>query len=462
MTGFGRRHDAQHSHHRHHNPSSSPSSSSSRIHRSSQRKTPSLDISVSSRETSPDRSAKDPAKQHRKAHDGSSSSDDISIDDGVGRMHVAGPCCFKQPTLSEVLSNTAPPPYTLSAFMAYLSQNHCLETLEFTMDASRYRKHYNAVVGSSAAPVSEDSKDCAFVRKLWKKLLDAYIVPNGPREVNLPCSIRDKLLSIPNCRTPPPPESLDPAVNIIHELMQESVLVPFLAESQSSNQFPSNSDHHHGSWDPSSSSSYSTPPCQNSSLSSSSGYFSQPYSSTNQSPSNNALVTPSSSSSCAITPTQPPALYGSISAPPSILHRPQQQPQQQKQQQQPIHHRLPHLRHSHHSEENLHLASSPVLDSRLHRRTHPSSTASPPSPVDPHAKRTVSPFSTTLGWSRPSPALNSGEEEEGWKQGPMTPPTTPPAGEKSPKRESREGVVWRRLTNGVGRAWRRREERGWS
>jgi hypothetical protein len=47
-----------------------------------------------------------------------------------------------RPTLDEVLANTAPAPYTLSAFMAYLSQNHCLETLEFTLDAKRYREAY--------------------------------------------------------------------------------------------------------------------------------------------------------------------------------------------------------------------------------------------------------------------------------------------------------------------------------
>jgi hypothetical protein len=138
-----------------------------------------------------------------------------------------------------VLSNTAPPPYTLSAFMAYLSQNHCLETLEFTMDANRYRKHYNSVANPKDRQSATSAKDCAYVRKLWQKLLDAYIVPDGPREVNLPCTVRDQILSIPNQRTPPPPEVLDPAVEIVHELMQESVLVPFLSDCQHNNAFVS-------------------------------------------------------------------------------------------------------------------------------------------------------------------------------------------------------------------------------
>lgn len=153
------------------------------------------------------------------------------------RIFPAGPYCFKQPTLADVLSNTAPPPYTLSAFMAYLSQNHCLETLEFTMDANRYRKHYNSIANPMDSQSAPSAKDCAYVRKLWQKLLNAYIVPNGPREVNLPCTVRDQILSIPNHHTPPPPESLDPAVDIVHELMQESVLVPFLSECQQTNAF---------------------------------------------------------------------------------------------------------------------------------------------------------------------------------------------------------------------------------
>jgi len=46
----------------------------------------------------------------------------------------------RRPLLSEILTNKAPPPYTLSAYMAYLSQNQCLKNLEFIMDSSRYRK----------------------------------------------------------------------------------------------------------------------------------------------------------------------------------------------------------------------------------------------------------------------------------------------------------------------------------
>jgi hypothetical protein len=138
-----------------------------------------------------------------------------------------------------VLSNKAPPPYSLAAFMAYLSQNHCLETLEFTMDAGRYRKHYNSIVCPNDRQSTPSPKDCTTVRKLWQRLLEAYVVPNAPREVNLPCSIRDQILSVPNHRTPPPPEALEPAVKLVHELMEESVLVPFLSDCQHNSAFVS-------------------------------------------------------------------------------------------------------------------------------------------------------------------------------------------------------------------------------
>lgn len=144
-------------------------------------------------------------------------------------LSIPGPYCPRRPTLSEVLSNVAPPPWTLSAFMAYLSQNHCLETLEFTMDATRYKQHYHTTYGRDPySPLSPTDQDSEYVRMLWRKLLDAYIAPNGPREVNLPSDVRDRLMRLPNVYAAPDPRELDQAVKIIYELMDESVLVPFL------------------------------------------------------------------------------------------------------------------------------------------------------------------------------------------------------------------------------------------
>ena len=122
--------------------------------------------------------------------------------------NITSPQCRK-PNLAEILANNAPPPYTLSSFMAFLSQNHCLENLEFTMDASRYRKHYSKMVNRNpGTPISPISDECAYVLMLWRRLIDAYIRESGPREVSRPSYVMSwptpKLTTIttgqPSCR----------------------------------------------------------------------------------------------------------------------------------------------------------------------------------------------------------------------------------------------------------------------
>ena len=146
-------------------------------------------------------------------------------------IQSVGPYCPQRPSLAEVLSNSAPPPWTLSAFTAFLSQNHCLENLEFTMDAERYREQFDVLAAQMAGmPMTPDFEDCGYLRMLWQRLLAAYIVPDGPREINIPSQARETLLSLPNHPAPPRPEVLDDAVKIIYDLMEESVLVSFLNE----------------------------------------------------------------------------------------------------------------------------------------------------------------------------------------------------------------------------------------
>ncbi|CAG8057697.1 unnamed protein product [Penicillium olsonii] len=160
------------------------------------------------------------------------SSDSDSEEDmessGSRPVSLAGAFSMR-PTLDEVLANVAPPPYTLSAFMAYLSQNHCLETLEFTMEANRYRESYFALLdrlGPSA--LESDCPESKHMRMLWQRLLTAYIFPGSPREINLSSEVRDALLQHANVTAPPVPETLDSAIKRIHELMEESIFLPFI------------------------------------------------------------------------------------------------------------------------------------------------------------------------------------------------------------------------------------------
>ncbi|KAJ5544016.1 hypothetical protein N7494_005295 [Penicillium frequentans] len=132
-------------------------------------------------------------------------------------------------TLDEVLNNTAPPPYTLSAFMEYLSQNHCLETLEFILEAKRYREGYKSLVESAEKSIETINSSASInLSKLYQLLLATYILPGAAREVNLSVNVRDALLRHKNMSTPPLPETLDPAVKSIHDLMEDSIFVSFL------------------------------------------------------------------------------------------------------------------------------------------------------------------------------------------------------------------------------------------
>ncbi|KAJ4857449.1 regulator of G protein signaling domain-containing protein [Trichoderma breve] len=130
----------------------------------------------------------------------------------------------RPPTLNEILLDTAPPPWTLSAFMAYLSQNHCMETLEFTLDAQRYASVYEQSLADATSADDGRERVCAW----WEKLMQVYIVPCAPREVNIPAQVRDRLLRVPYGPNPPHPSELAEAGRIIYELMNDSVLVPFL------------------------------------------------------------------------------------------------------------------------------------------------------------------------------------------------------------------------------------------
>lgn len=133
------------------------------------------------------------------------------------------------PTLDEVLNNTASPPYTLSAFTNHLSQNHCLETLGFILEAKRYRESYKSLVESAGESIETTNSSASInLSKLYQLLLTTYILPGAAREVNLSANVRDALLRHKNMSTPPLPETLDPAVKSIHNLMEDSIFVSFL------------------------------------------------------------------------------------------------------------------------------------------------------------------------------------------------------------------------------------------
>lgn len=91
------------------------------------------------------------------------------------------------------------------------------------MDAARYRATYLQILQGHVY-LGKDH-----VCELWDKIIRAYILPGSPREVNIPAPVRDRLLGLTyTLSTPPDPTELDEAAGIVRELMNDSVLVPFL------------------------------------------------------------------------------------------------------------------------------------------------------------------------------------------------------------------------------------------
>lgn len=130
-----------------------------------------------------------------------------------------------RPKLDDILNDTAPYPYTLNAFITFLSQIQSLEILEFVLEARRYRQHFHHLLA-----FSEDSHQKHILRQQWQRILQSHILPGASREINIPEHVRHELLaSVPGENDDPPnPVFLDPATQQMQDLLHDSILVPFL------------------------------------------------------------------------------------------------------------------------------------------------------------------------------------------------------------------------------------------
>lgn len=127
-------------------------------------------------------------------------------------------CFSRYPTLEEILNNSAPYPYNLTAFIAFLSQNHCLETVEFLMDVAKYTDYCQS--GSSTP------NDMLIF--MWKRIVDTYIRPEGPKQLNLPCDVRTKITSM-SVQEPPSHAALSHAVDLVKEMIKENAYLQFIS-----------------------------------------------------------------------------------------------------------------------------------------------------------------------------------------------------------------------------------------
>lgn len=132
-----------------------------------------------------------------------------------------------RPTLDDVLTNRAPSPYTLAAYTAFLSQQHCLETLEFVTEAKNYTAKYEEFSAASDEALTTESSEGFELMQEWTRIMDVYLKPGAPREINLPAEERDDLIDEPYEPNPPKPEALNPAVQRMRDLMSDSIFIPF-------------------------------------------------------------------------------------------------------------------------------------------------------------------------------------------------------------------------------------------
>lgn len=68
----------------------------------------------------------------------------------------------------------------------------------------------------------------------WCRILDIFVKPGSPREINLPAEERDDLIDYPYDPKPPPPEALQPAMRRMYDLMSDSIFIPFCNSLKSS------------------------------------------------------------------------------------------------------------------------------------------------------------------------------------------------------------------------------------
>ncbi|KAF9891694.1 hypothetical protein FE257_003706 [Aspergillus nanangensis] len=132
-----------------------------------------------------------------------------------------------RPQPEDVLAGSALEPYTFESFVDYLSQDHCIEILDFLSDAKVYIDTYRASAASIRG--TKMTSESQRLGKQWKTLMSTYIAPGAPDELNIPESISASLLDNTDViMKPPSPTKLEPAIRHAHKILTESALIPFI------------------------------------------------------------------------------------------------------------------------------------------------------------------------------------------------------------------------------------------
>ena len=136
-------------------------------------------------------------------------------------------------TLSDVLHDKAPRPYTAKAFVDFVSCRHSTELLDFLVKAEDYHDLYVSL--QSSFEDKEKTPQSVRVGDEWKHLMGTFISTGSPEELNLPWHARNQLLNLSDRSLPPRPDKLNFAIHHIHETLTSDILLPFLRSCPLSN-----------------------------------------------------------------------------------------------------------------------------------------------------------------------------------------------------------------------------------
>jgi len=143
------------------------------------------------------------------------SSEDLRLSNSFDK--AVGPICTRAPQLSEVLLGKTAAPWSLSAFSQFLEKNFCSEVLQFTIDVIAYRECFESRIVQGGPLVCD--KDVVETYDMWQRILETYVLPNGQKEINIPGAVQNELLAYQDPANPPSPTVLQPAYDMMIELM---------------------------------------------------------------------------------------------------------------------------------------------------------------------------------------------------------------------------------------------------
>lgn len=131
--------------------------------------------------------------------------------------------------MEDILANRVPTPWTYASFVAYLSDNYCLEILQFALAAAQYKERYDFVSSIPGRRVSLPSQESQDLLILWTSLVETYLLPDSEREVNLPSQIRDPIIGYTLEQRAADPQVLESAILATWELMEGLILSSYVS-----------------------------------------------------------------------------------------------------------------------------------------------------------------------------------------------------------------------------------------